>query len=139
MSIFFHKEDREVPEIDRAKIKESVETFCRIFGKKAGEINFIYCSDDYLLNLNRQYLDHDYLTDVITFDYCEGEKVSGDIFMSRDRMEDNARKFEAKVEKEFIRVCGHGILHLLGFNDNSIEEKEKMLEKEEEFIKMTTV
>ncbi len=136
MSVYFHKEDREIPALEQKKIINSIDTFCSRYGKKTGNINFIYCSDEYLIDMNKKYLDHDYFTDVITFNFCEDELVSGDIFMSRDRMEENAEKLEVELEDEFIRVCGHGFLHLLGFNDGSEPELRIMRENEDEFIQM---
>ncbi len=136
MSIYFQKEDREVPDIEKDKIVETVSLVCKMDGKSAGDINFVYCSDEFLLNMNKKYLDHDYYTDIITFNYNEGEIISGDIFMSKDRIEENAEKFGENLKKEFIRICAHGILHLLGNEDGSEKEKELMKKKEEEFIKM---
>ena len=137
MSIYFHEEDRNIPTIEQEKIIKSVEEFCSNFDKKSGDINFIYCSDEYLLEMNKKYLAHDYFTDVITFNYCEENFVSGDIFMSRDRIEDNSKKLEIEAEEEFVRVCAHGLLHLLGLKDDSDVEKEIMRRKEEEFIQIT--
>ena len=109
---------------------------CEKSGKKAGDINFIYCSDEFLLDLNRKYLEHDYYTDIITFNYNEGNVVSGDIFMSKDRIEDNAKKLGESLNTEFIRVCSHGVIHLLGQGDANEEEKSLMRQKEDEFIKI---
>jgi probable rRNA maturation factor len=136
MSIYFHKEDREIPNINQKGIVSVIDVFCSRLGKTPGDVNFIYCSDEYLLDMNKKYLDHDYFTDVITFNYCEGEIVSGDIFMSRDRMEDNARKLEMEMESEFVRVCGHGFFHLLGFDDSSDSDKIIMSKNEDEFIEL---
>jgi rRNA maturation RNase YbeY len=134
VKIYFHSEDREIPEIDMIAVKEVAMRFCADMGKKAGDINFIYCSDEYLLDINKNYLNHDYYTDIVTFNYNEEDTISGDIYMSRDRIEDNSREFGEDQMKEFVRVCGHGLLHLLGFNDASEEEKAKMRKEEERFI-----
>jgi len=136
MSIYFQKEDREIPNIEKDKIVEAISLVCKMDGKSEGDINFVYCSDEFLLNMNKEYLDHDYYTDIITFNYNEGEIISGDIFMSKDRTEENAEKFGENLKKEFIRICAHGILHLLGNEDGSEQEKELMRKKEEEFIKI---
>ena len=104
-------------------------------GFSVGQIDYIFCSDEYLLELNKEYLNHDTFTDIITFDYTDGKIISGDIFISTDRVEDNARKFDVELN-ELRRVMSHGILHLAGFGDKSIEEKKIMREKEEEKIKM---
>ena len=138
MSIYFHEEDRKVPGIDKDKIVSAVNKICELSNRKAGDINFIFCSDEYLINMNRKYLEHDYYTDIITFDYNDGEIISGDIFMSRDRIEDNAKKYGEDPKIEFVRNCGHGVLHLLGQGDASEEEKELMREKEDQFIKIAS-
>ena len=136
MSIYFQKEDREIPDIEKDKIVEAISLVCKEDGKSVGDINYIYCSDEFLLDMNKKYLDHDFYTDIITFNYNEGEIISGDIFMSKDRIEENAEKFGENSKKEFIRICAHGILHLLGNEDGNEEEKELMRKKEEEFIEM---
>ena len=105
-------------------------------GFSVGQIDYIFCSDEYLLKLNKEYLNHDTFTDIITFDYTDGKIISGDIFISTYRVEDNARKFDVEFLNELRRVMSHGILHLAGFGDKSIEEKKIMREKEEEKIKM---
>ena len=90
---------------------------------KTGDINYILCDDEYLLEINRQYLDHDYYTDIITFDYCKGKIISGDIFLSLQRVLDNASMLETKQEEELNRVLAHGILHLCGYKDKTEEEQ----------------
>lgn len=105
-------------------------------GFSAGQIDYIFCSDDYLLQLNKDYLNHDTFTDIITFDYTNGKTISGDIFISTDRVEENAKKFDVEFSNELRRVMSHGVLHLAGFGDKSKEEKKIMREKEEEKIKM---
>lgn len=101
-----------------------------------GQIDYIFCSDDYLLNLNQEYLNHDTLTDIITFDYVDGKTVSGDIFISSERVEANAKDFDVEFEIELLRVMIHGVLHLMGYGDKSTAEAELMRQKEEEKIKM---
>jgi len=105
-------------------------------GFSAGQIDYIFCSDDYLLELNKEYLNHDTFTDIITFDYRDGNTISGDIFISTDRVEENAKKYDVAFSNELRRVMSHGVLHLVGFGDKSNEEKRIMREKEEEKIKM---
>lgn len=101
-----------------------------------GQIDYIFCTDDYLLQLNREYLNHDTFTDIITFDYTDGQTISGDIFISTERVEENANKYKVDFLNELRRVMSHGILHLSGYKDKSEEEKELMRKKEEEKIKM---
>ena len=103
--------------------------------KEGGEINVIFCSDDYLLNMNKEHLNHDYFTDIITFDFCQGNIVSGDLFISVDRVGENAKDFNVEFNKELHRVIIHGVLHLIGFNDKTDEEQSLMTEKENQYLK----
>lgn len=91
----------------------------RVSGKRIGEIGIIFCSDPYLLEVNRKYLGHDYYTDIITFDYCEGDLLSGDLFISVDTVRDNATFYGVPFEEELHRVIVHGLLHLIGYDDHS--------------------
>ncbi len=112
---------------------------CRVIdseGLSVGQIDYVFCTDDYLLELNKQYLNHDTFTDIITFDYRDGNSISGDIFISTDRVKYNAMKFEVEFLNELKRVMVHGVLHMIGFGDKSEEEKTVMRQKEEEMIKM---
>ncbi len=101
-----------------------------------GNLNFIFCDDEYLLALNQKHLNHDTFTDILSFDYSEGQVLSGDIFISTQRVKENARVFNIKFQEELLRVMAHGVLHLLGFNDKTSGEVEVMRRKEEEKIKM---
>ncbi len=102
--------------------------------KTDGELSFIFCSDDYLLAMNKDYLNHDFYTDVITFDYCENDIISGDVFISVDRVRENAKTFNTSFENELQRVMIHGVLHLVGYKDKTKEEKTKMQEKETQYL-----
>lgn len=104
--------------------------------KSEGEINYIFCTDDYLLNINVQYLNHDTLTDIISFDYSVGNLLQGDIFISIDRVIDNADDFNVSFEDELKRVMIHGILHYCGYKDKSIKDESLMRSKEEEKMSM---
>jgi rRNA maturation RNase YbeY len=104
--------------------------------KKEGEINYIFCDDDYLLNLNEQYLDHDTLTDIISFDYSVGNEIHGDIFISTERVLENAADFNVSFQEELQRVLVHGVLHYCGYKDKSEDDKQLMRNKEDEKIKM---
>jgi rRNA maturation RNase YbeY len=104
--------------------------------KNEGEINYIFCDDDYLLEINKQYLDHDTLTDIISFDYSVGNELHGDIFISIERVKDNAADFNVSFEDEFKRVMVHGVLHYCGYKDKSETDERLMREKEEEKMKM---
>lgn len=105
-------------------------------GKDLGELSYIFCDDEYLLEINQQYLDHDTLTDIISFDYTEGNVVSGDIFISVERVQDNADDFNVSFEDELKRVIIHGVLHYCGYKDKSESDELLMRSKEEEKIKM---
>lgn len=105
-------------------------------GKELGELSYIFCNDDYLLGINQQYLDHDTLTDIISFDYTEGNIVSGDVFISVERVQENAKDFKVSFEEELKRVIIHGVLHYCGYKDKSESEELLMRSKEEEKIKM---
>jgi len=104
--------------------------------KKEGDINYIFCDDEYLHKINVEYLDHDTLTDIISFDYSVGNELHGDIFVSIERVADNAKDFEVSFEEELKRVLVHGILHYAGYKDKSEEDELKMRQKEEEKIAM---
>lgn len=104
--------------------------------KELGEINYIFCDDEYLLNINKQYLDHDYYTDVISFDYTDDYVISGDVFISIDRVRENARDYNVEFEKELKRVIIHGVLHYCGYSDKSEAEEQLMRNKEEEKIRL---
>ena len=101
-----------------------------------GDINYIFCDDAYLLNINQQYLDHDTYTDIITFDYTDGKLIGSDIYISVDRVKENAVDFKVDFSQELLRVMAHGILHLCGFKDKSTEEAALRRSKEEEKIKL---
>ena len=103
-------------------------------GKKPGDINYIFCDDEYLLQVNKEYLQHDYYTDIITFDYVKGKTISGDIFVSLPRILDNASTLSQNFESEFNRVLAHGILHLCGYKDKTEEEQTQMRAKEDFYI-----
>ncbi|SRR5690554_14859 len=104
--------------------------------KQLGELNYIFCDDDYLHELNVQYLNHDTLTDIISFDYSEGEMISGDIFISITRVLDNTKEYEVSFQDELLRVMSHGILHYCGYLDKTEEDSKLMRLKEQEKINM---
>ncbi|WPR72240.1 rRNA maturation RNase YbeY [Flavobacterium sp. NG2] len=104
--------------------------------KKEGEINYIFCDDDYLHKINLEYLNHDTLTDIISFDYSMGNELHGDIFVSVERVEDNAKDFNVSFEEELKRVLVHGVLHYCGYKDKTEDDEALMRSKEEEKMKM---
>jgi rRNA maturation RNase YbeY len=108
-------------------------------GCRIGEVNIIFCTDAYLLEHNQHFLKHDTLTDIITFDTSEGKTLSGDIFISIERVCENAIKFKVPKNQELRRVMIHGILHLCGYKDKTANERKKMQEKEDEYLLKTTI
>jgi len=102
--------------------------------KKLGEINYIFCDDEYLLKINQDYLQHDYYTDIITFDSVKGKTISGEIFVSLQRISDNASTLSKNYEEELRRVLAHGILHLCGYKDKTEDEETEMRRKEDFYI-----
>ena len=104
--------------------------------KKDGDINYIFCDDEYILEINKQYLNHDYYTDIISFDYSVGNELHGDIFVSIERVRENAIEFEVTFDEELKRVLAHGVLHYCGYKDKTKEEELIMRSKEDEKIKM---
>lgn len=120
----------------RTKIKQWIKQVIEAKGKKTGNITYIFCDDEYLLEVNKQYLKHDYYTDVITFDYVENDLISGDIFISTDRVRENALAFGSSETEELHRVIIHGTLHLLGLKDKSEKEASQMRQAENEALKL---
>lgn len=104
--------------------------------RKIGDINVIFCSDNYILDVNMKYLQHDYFTDIITFDYCEGKVLSGDLFISVDSVLENSIEFGTDFEEELHRVIVHGVLHLIGYDDHTDEDKKVMRQKEDYYLQM---
>ena len=124
--IAFYAEETSLPDIRQAAISEWVKSVASSYGKKTGDISYIFCSDEKILEVNRQYLQHDYYTDIITFDYTSGDKISGDLFISLDTVRTNAEKFGQPYNEELHRTIIHGILHLCGINDKGPGEREIM-------------
>ncbi len=117
--------------------KKILSTICKSNGYEKFSLNYIFCNDDYLLEINKQYLDHDYYTDIITFDNSEDENIlESDIYISIDRVTENAKNFEASFELELRRVMVHGLLHLLGYDDTTDALKAKMRLKEDEYLQL---
>ncbi|MDD5951493.1 MAG: rRNA maturation RNase YbeY [Spirochaetales bacterium] len=102
--------------------------------KRIGDISIIFCSDNYILDVNMKYLQHDYFTDIITFDYCEGDRLSGDLFISIDSVRENAKLYNTEFNEELNRVMVHGILHLIGYDDHTQKDQKLMRTKENYFL-----
>jgi rRNA maturation RNase YbeY len=127
--ILFHIQTKiKIP--NKSLYKKWIKNLALQLDKRVGELNFIFCSDESLLELNQQYLQHDTLTDVITFDYSEEDFIQGDIFISTERVQDNAKDFDVDFNTELRRVIAHGVLHLCGYKDKTKVDSKIMREKE---------
>lgn len=120
---------------DRSQLKSFIPSIFKKEKKQLKEIQFIFCSDDYLLDINKKYLDHDYYTDIITFDLSEpGQQITAEIYISVDRVRDNARSFGTSLKKELHRVIFHGALHLCGYRDKKQQEEKLMRKMEDQYL-----
>ena len=124
--ISYQTDGVKMPDIKKKETTEWIKEVAACYGKTVGDIAYIFCSDDKILEVNQQYLQHDYYTDIITFDYCEGNRISGDLFISLDTVRTNAEQFEQPYDRELHSVIIHGILHLCGINDKGPGEREIM-------------
>ena len=134
--INFYEEDIKSHLRNRRVIKQWIKDIISSYNYSTGNISYIFCSDDYLLNINRQYLSHDYYTDVITFDYDENNIVSGDIFISVDTVKSNSEQYSVSYNCELYRVIIHGVLHLCGLKDKTPEDAKIMREAEEKSLQI---
>ena len=125
-----------MPAIRRRDTSAWVKAVAASYGKKVGEIAYIFVGDEEILRVNREYLQHDYYTDIITFDYTEGDTISGDLFISLDTVRTNAEQFDKPYDEELHRVIIHGILHLCGINDKGPGEREIMEAAEDKALAM---
>ncbi len=124
----------------KLKVRDWLTQIINSYGFKLSALNFIFCNDDYLLKINIDYLNHNTLTDIITFDNSEEENtIEGDIFISIDRIRENASIFKVSFETELLRVLSHGTLHLLGFKDKNPKDKKEMTSKEDECLKLWSI
>lgn len=123
-----------LPESVDTDYKQWLEDLILSEGKKLGEINYIFCDDEYLLKINQDYLQHDYYTDIITFDYVKGKTISAEIFVSLQRISDNASTLSRDYEDELRRVLAHGVLHLIGYKDKTEEEEKQMRRMEDLYL-----
>ena len=117
-------------------LKKWIKTVVEQYDCKVGDINVILCNDPYILEINQQFLSHDYYTDIITFDYCEGDRLSGDLFISVDTVRENALEYGTEFIDELNRVIVHGILHLIGYDDHSDEDIAVMRKKEDYYLSL---
>jgi probable rRNA maturation factor len=136
MDISFYSEDVDMPDFNRNVVVEWIRQAIQSENKDTGDCSIIFCSDKYLLEINKKYLNHDYFTDIVAFDYGENNIVSGDLFISVDRVKDNAAYYDVDVNQELHRVMIHGIMHLCGYKDSNESEQKQMREKENHYLKM---
>jgi len=132
--IAFFFEDITSFETNQDFIKNQLQQLIIEEGKEPGDISVIFCSDEYLLEMNKKHLQHDYYTDIITFNYVDDLLISGDLFVSTDRIKDNAVKFGVAFLEELYRVIFHGVLHLIGYNDKTEAEQKMMRQKENYYL-----
>ena len=130
-SISFHNESVNNKTPSKRLLKAWIKEFVSNHGKKVGELAFVFCSDEKILEINLNFLQHDYYTDIITFDYSEGEVISGDIFISVERVLENAASHQVDYNTELLRVISHGVLHLIGFQDKEEKKKVEMTRNED--------
>lgn len=133
-SIEFYFEDIKAISFHEDFLKNQIESLVINEKYELGELTVVYCSDEFLLAMNKQYLNHDYYTDIITFDYVEKNVISGDLFISLDRVNENAENYGISQLKELYRVVLHGVLHLVGYKDKTDEEQEEMTKMEEFYL-----
>jgi rRNA maturation RNase YbeY len=131
MAVFFHTIDTEPQLKHKLALKRWIRDQVLAENREVGTINVIFCSDAYLLEVNRTHLNHDYYTDIITFDYCQDKVVSGDLYISYERVLENSSTFEKSIQEETHRVIIHGVMHLCGYKDKTKSEALTMRKKEE--------
>lgn len=134
--ITYNTDGVKFPNIRKRPTTAWIRAVAAAYGKKVGEIGYMFVSDDRILEVNREYLGHDYYTDIITFDYCEGDTLSGDLVISLDTVRSNAALFGKEYDEELHRVIIHGILHLCGINDKGPGEREIMEQAEDKALAM---
>ena len=138
MAIIYEKEHSKIkmPKIKKRNVSAWIKKVAELHGKKVGDLSYLFCSDDHILEVNKEYLQHDYYTDIITFDYSAGSTISGDLFISLDTVRTNAEQFSQEYERELHRVIIHGILHLCGINDKGEGEREIMEAAEDKALSL---
>lgn len=134
MAFFFETVGVPFPEIKRRETGRWIKNVIARYGKRAGDIAYVFCSDEEILRVNRRYLQHDYYTDIISFDYSAGDVVSGDLFVSVDTVRSNSEEYRTDYAEELRRVMIHGVLHLCGFDDRAPADAERMREREDEAL-----
>ena len=131
MEINYMTQNVDMPSFNTAKVGNWIEQVADLHAKRVGALTYVFCDDEYILDTNRQFLGHDYYTDVITFDYSTASTLNGDIFISLDTVKSNAEMVGVRFEDELLRILIHGVLHLTGQGDKTPETKAQMTAKEE--------
>ena len=134
--ITYSSENVKMPSIKKREVTKWIRAVAASYGRKVGEVGYLFCDDEKILEVNREYLQHDYYTDIITFDYDEGDTINGDLVISLDTVRRNAEQFGKAYEEELMRVIIHGILHLCGINDKGPGEREIMEAAENKALAM---
>ena len=134
--ITYQTEGTRMPNIKKRETTAWIRRVADTYGKKVSDVNYIFCNDERILEVNREYLQHDYYTDIITFDYTEGNTISGDLFISLDTVKSNSEQFSTEYDEELHRTIIHGILHLCGINDKGPGEREIMEAAENRALEM---
>lgn len=134
--VLFHCDDIAMPTLNERKVSKWIKAVAADYGFSVGNIHYIFCSDERELAVNREFLGHDYYTDVITFDYSTESVLNGDIFISLETVQSNAEMVGVSFEQELLRIIIHGVLHLTGQGDKTPETKVQMTEKEEKALQM---
>jgi probable rRNA maturation factor len=134
--VHYFAEDIALPTLKKRVLNNWIKEIAHKYGKQTGNISYIFCNDTKIMEVNRQYLQHDYYTDIITFDDNEGNFLNGDIFISLDTVTENAKEYGVTLDNELHRVMIHGILHLCGQEDHSAEERAEMIRKENEALSL---
>lgn len=134
--ITYSTENVKFPNIKRRETTAWIKRVAATYGKKVGEVGYLFCDDEHILQVNNEYLGHDYYTDIITFDYCEGDVLNGDLVISLDTVHSNAELFGKAYDEELHRVIIHGILHLCGLNDKRPGERAQMEAAEDAALKL---
>ena len=134
--ITYQTEGIRMPDIKKRPTTAWIRAVAATYGRRVGDVNYIFCNDERILEVNREYLQHDYYTDIITFDYTEGDVISGDLFISLDTVRTNSEQFATEYDEELHRTIIHGILHLCGINDKGPGEREMMEEAENRALAM---
>ena len=136
MAVTFYAENIDFPNIKKRSTSEWIKSVAKKYDKVIGEISYLFCTDEKILQVNNEFLSHDFYTDIITFDYSEDDKISGDIFISLETVLSNSQKFQTDFNEELHRVIIHGILHLCGITDKSEAEEKQMRVAENEALEI---